>query len=75
MVPGPDDAHHGLLEMKILVDGKEVFASGKVRSTGFQAQPLTIPVKGVRELTLVVMDGGDGKGGDHASWANAYLVR
>ena len=75
VIPGPDDAHHGLLEMKILVDGKEVFASGNVRSESFEAQPLSVPVKGAGELTLVVSDGGDGKGGDHASWADAYLVQ
>jgi len=75
VVPGPDDAHHGLLEMKILVDGKEVFASGNVRSPGFKAQPLTVPVEGAGELTLIVTDGGEGIGGDHASWADAYLVK
>jgi dienelactone hydrolase len=74
VVPGPDDAHKGLLEMKILVDGKEVFASGKVRSPGFQAKALHISVAGAKELTLEVTDAEDGKGGDHASWADAYLI-
>jgi lysophospholipase L1-like esterase len=73
VVPGPDDAHKGLLEMSILIDGKEVFASGKVSSSRFVAKPITIPVTGAKELTLVVTDGGDGPGGDHASWADAYL--
>ena len=72
-VPGPDDAHHGLLEMKILVDGKEVFASGKVRSDGFGARSLTISLKEAKELELFVTDEADGPGGDHASWAGAYL--
>jgi hypothetical protein len=75
VVPGPDDAHHGLIEMKILVDGREVFASGKVKSPGYQAKALDIPVVGARELALIVTDGGDGKGGDHASWADAYLTK
>jgi len=74
VVPGPDDSHRGLLEMKILVDGKEMFASGKVRSAGFKAKPVTIPVVGANELTLMVTDAGDGKGGDHACWADAYLT-
>jgi dienelactone hydrolase len=73
VVPGPDDAHRGLLEMKILVDGKAMFASGKVRSADFEAKRVTIPLVGARELTLVVTDAGDGKGGDHACWADAYL--
>ena len=72
-VPGPDDAHHGLLEMKILVDGKEVFASGKVRSDGFGARSLTISLKEAKELELFVTDEADEPGGDHASWAGAYL--
>ncbi|MDA9260486.1 NPCBM/NEW2 domain-containing protein, partial [Puniceicoccaceae bacterium] len=74
VVPGPDDAHKGLLEMKILVDGKAVYASGKVRSIGFEAQPVSIPVQGAKELTLIVTNGGDDPGGDHASWADAYLT-
>lgn len=73
VIPGPDDAHKGLLEMKILVDGKEVFASGKVRSVGYEPKVLAIPVSDAKTLTLIVTDGGDGKGGDHASWAEAYL--
>lgn len=75
VVPGPDDAHRGLLEMRILVDGKEAFASGKVRSTDFEARPVTIPLNAAGELTLIVTDGGDGAGGDHASWADAYLTK
>lgn len=75
VVPGPDDAHHGYLEMIILVDDKEVFASGKTRSTEAMAKPLDIPVKGAKTITLKVGDGGDGNGGDHASWADAYLEK
>lgn len=74
-VPGPDDAHRGLLEMKILMDGKEVFATGKTRSPGFAGKPVNIPVPDAKMLTLVVTDGGDGRGGDHASWADAYLTK
>lgn len=75
VVPGPDDAHRGMVEMKILVDGKEVFATGKVRSSGYQAKPLDIPVKGTQTLTLIVTDADDGGGGDHASWADAFLTK
>jgi len=28
---------------------------------------------GAKELTLIVTEGGNGPGGDHASWADAYL--
>ena len=73
--PGPDDAHQGLLEMKIVIDGKEVYASGNVRRNGYKAQALDIPLQGAKELKLVVTDGGDGNGGDHASWGDAYVIR
>ena len=73
VVPGPDDAHRGVLEMKILVDDVEVFSTGKVTSTTYQAKPLDLPLRGAKALTLIVTDGGDGRGGDHASWGDAYL--
>jgi len=74
VVPGPDDAHHGATEMKILLDGKEVFSTGTVRSGGYSATALDIPVTGVEELTLIVIDADGHSGGDHASWADAYLL-
>ena len=75
VVPGPNGARAGQVEMKILVDGKETFASGLVSGSSPALEPLTIPVVGARELTLVVTDGGNGKGGDHAAWADAYLTK
>jgi hypothetical protein len=74
VVPGPDDAHQGAVEMKILLDGKEVYASGTVRSHGYVAPVLEIPLEGARELTLIVTDADGNKGGDHASWADATLL-
>ena len=75
VTPGPDDAHHGLLIMKILVDGKEVFATPQTRSHDkADRNPLTIPVSGADTLTLVVDPAGH-QGGDHASWADAYLTQ
>lgn len=74
VVPGPDDEHYGEIEMIIRLDGKDAFASGKVRSTGFTSRALDIPVAGAKTLTLIVTDGDGNRGGDHASWADAYLV-
>lgn len=75
VVPGPDDEHRGVLEMRILVDGREVYASGKTSSIdGSIRKPLSIPVKDAKTLTLIVTDAGDTNGGDHASWADAYLT-
>jgi alpha-L-fucosidase 2 len=61
--------------MQILVDDAEVFSTGKVSSLTYQAKPLDIPLSGAKTLTLIVTDGGDGRGGDHASWADAYLCK
>lgn len=74
VIPGPDDSHHGDLEMKVLVDGKEVFSTGKTNSREkVERRPLEISVKGAQELTLAVGSLGE-RGGDHASWAEAWLA-
>ena len=76
VIPGPDDEHRGNLEMKIMVDGKEVYASGKTNSRDQAARlPLDIPVKGAGTLSLIVTPSDDTNGGDHASWADAYLTK
>ena len=74
VVPGPADSSNGLLEMKVLVDGRTVFSSGPIRTQSYQPSPLKIPVSGAKQLALVVTDGGNGNGGDHAHWAEAYLT-
>ena len=75
-VPGPDDAHQGRLQMAILVDGKEVYRSGEMRKgdAGI-GQPLNLAVAGANKLTLLVEVSDGNPGGDHASWADAYLVK
>lgn len=74
VVPGPDDAHHGTLEMIIQVDGKESYRSGPIsRPTFKKAKPLKIPVSGAHKLTLIVESSDGQNGGDHANWADARL--
>ena len=74
VIAGPDDAHHGLLEMKILVDGKEVWASGATRSADKQLRrEVVVGVKGANALELIVSPSDGNNGGDHASWAEPYL--
>lgn len=76
VVPGPDDEHRGTLEMKILVDGQEVYTSGKTSSTDTTSRPsLDLPIKGAKTLTLIVTTADGDPGGDHASWADAYLTK
>ena len=55
------------------VDDKQVFSTGPVSSSNYAQTPLVIPVSGAKELTLIVTEGGNGPGGDLASWADAYL--
>jgi dienelactone hydrolase len=75
VLAGPDDGHQGQLEMKILVDGKQVFTTGPTQSSNkIFRQPVDIPLKGAKSLTLTVDSLGN-KGGDHASWANARLTK
>jgi hypothetical protein len=73
VVPGTEKG--GLVEMKILVDDKEVFTTGKIPSASYQTKAVNIPLTGAKTLTLIVTDGGNGGGGDHASWADTYLTK
>ena len=53
-------------------DGKKLFDSGiKVNANPLE---IGISVEGVQEIKLVVTDGGNGKGGDHAAWLDACLA-
>lgn len=45
------------------------------RAEDLKPHPISVPVNGARELKLVVTDGGNGFGLDHADWADARLVR
>jgi len=76
VIPGPDDAHHGQLEMIIRLDDKEVYRSGAMRRGSIKnAERLVLPVAGARKLTLIVEASDGNNGGDHANWAEAYLKR
>lgn len=61
---GKTDA--GSVIFSVLLDGKEIYNSGVMRS-GEAAREIDLPLKkGV--LELVVEDAGDGESGDHAVW-------
>ena len=76
VTPGPDDAHHGTIQMRILVDAKEVYNSGPTHSKdGTERKELRIPLTGAQVLTLLVTNPDNNPGGDHASWGNALLLR
>jgi beta-galactosidase GanA len=72
---GVDDevGNGGSVTFSVLADGVARYTSATV--TGASA-PLAVDVDvtGARSLRLVVGDGGDGVGRDHADWANARLT-
>jgi hypothetical protein len=74
VIPGPDDAHRGVVEFVIRVDDKELYRSGKMSSAfSKKIQPVEVSVKGAAVLTLMVETADGEMGGDHANWAGAYL--
>ncbi|MCF7972406.1 MAG: NPCBM/NEW2 domain-containing protein, partial [Phycisphaerae bacterium] len=58
-VPSPGDAQSSMT---------------KVLKGGQQPVDISVPVRAWKDLILLVTDGGDGIGGDHAVWANARLI-
>ena len=58
------------VEFKMIGDGKVLWQSGLMKS-GQAAQEVKLRVRGVKDLVLMVTDGGDGRNWDHADWAEA----
>jgi hypothetical protein len=58
---------------QVLGDGRKLFDSGVMRLKT-PAQEVSVDLHGVKELTLVVTDAGDGITCDHADWAEASVV-
>jgi beta-galactosidase GanA len=74
-VAGVDDevGGNGSVRFQVLVDGVAVWSSGVL--TGAAAGvPVAVDVTGAQQLDLVVDDGGDGNGLDHADWADARVA-
>ena len=73
---GVDDevpSKSGTVEFRVLADGRDVWSSGPMKS-GDPAKPVSVPLTGVSQLVLIVTDGGDGNGNDHADWADAIIT-
>lgn len=69
---GVDDVQtsRGSVRFSVLADGGEKAASPVLRATD-AAWSLTADVSGATYVDLVVGDGGDGNGNDHADWGSA----
>jgi hypothetical protein len=70
------DGRQGSVRVRVLADGKPLNLGPDRELTGGSAPlPVSVPVQGVRELTLVVEFGRGGNVQDVVDWADARLVR
>ena len=60
----------GTVEFEVVGDGKALWRSG-VMKTGDAPKPFMVDLTGVKRLSLLVGDGGDGISYDHADWVDA----
>lgn len=73
---GLDDAQpsRGSVAFKVLADDKQVAASKGVMGPNTPTEALKADITGAEYVDLVVTDGGDGNGNDHADWAEAAFT-
>jgi len=72
---GVDDSSkegRGTVVFQVVVDGKIAYDSG-IMATGDPAKEVRVNLTNKKEVTLRVTDAGDGKGFDHADWAEAVF--
>lgn len=62
----------GAVSFEVYVDGEKKFDSGVMNSRDPQ-KFVEVDINGAKELKLVVKDGGNGNGSDHATWGDAKL--
>jgi hypothetical protein len=70
---GLHDGRTGSVAFRVLADGEDV-ASTPVMTGGSAPVDLVADVTGADRLALVVTDGGNGNGSDHADWADARVA-
>ncbi len=63
----------GSVAFEVYLDDAKVAESGVVH-LGDEAKHLEVPLGRAKVMKLVVGDGGDGLGGDHAIWGDARLI-
>lgn len=64
---------NGSIRFVILADKKEVFRSPLMKY-GMKAVKVDVNLQGVKQLSLIIEDGDDGYGFDHADWADAFIT-
>lgn len=72
---GVDDASNKTASIIFYVLGdKEILWESGVMKWGEKAKEVKVDISGVKQLGLLVTDGGDGIDNDHANWAEATIV-
>ncbi|TCP22341.1 endo-alpha-N-acetylgalactosaminidase [Scopulibacillus darangshiensis] len=61
------------VDFQVWGDGKKLYDSGMMTAVS-KTKSVDVDVKGVDKLKLIVTDGGNGNGSDHADWANARII-
>ncbi|MBD0401779.1 NPCBM/NEW2 domain-containing protein [Flammeovirga sp. EKP202] len=74
VIPAASETNGGLIEMKIFLDDVEVYTTGEIKSSTQSPSRVELDVKDASKLTLYVGDGGNGIGGDHANWLDAFFT-
>jgi hypothetical protein len=69
-----DDAAGGSVDFIVEIDGVTVGASPVVRKGKVWNFDIKIPA-GAKQMRLIVNDGGDSKGSDHADWVNCGFIK
>jgi|GEM_PF-1352221 len=69
----PKNVQH-FLEMVIIVDGEQVFTTGKITNNQ-PVIPFDINITDAKQIQLMVQDAGDGETDDNAVWLDPVLVR
>ncbi|MCU1488374.1 MAG: glycoside hydrolase family 2 [Actinomycetia bacterium] len=63
----------GSVTFEVWADGTRLVSSGSINGA-LGPRTITADLAGRHQLRLVVTDGGNGTGSDHADWANARLT-
>ncbi len=71
---GADGATGPTVTFEVWVDGAKRWESG-LMTRDLPAKRVDVEITGASSLELVVGDGGNGVGADHADWAEARLLR
>ena len=72
-VVGVDDGSTGRVEFQIKLDGKTAWKSG-IMNKGDSAKKVDLKLVGAESMELIVTDGDNSIGSDHANWCDAKFI-